>query len=246
MATTALDRPLIHRKLALAIRITALLLFVVLVAILSASYWFYHAATAALPQLDGTITVQGHGLSAPVSVNRDAQGMPHISAANIEDLMFAQGYVTAQDRLWQMDVSRRFGLGELSEIFGPALLQSDRRHRYLQLRATAERGLAALPDRDRQLLDAYTSGVTALTESQRDHLPIEFRILRYTPRPWTPVDSVIVGINISESLSTSYPGEYTREKIEARLTPELAADLYPNSSWRDRPPSSLPREQQFT
>lgn len=246
MATTALGRPPIHRKLALAIRITALLLFVVLVAFFSAGYWFYHAATAALPQVDGTIAVQGQGLSAPVTVNRDAQGMPHISAANIEDLMFAQGYVTAQDRLWQMDVSRRFGLGELSEIFGPGLLQSDRRHRYLQLRAAAERGLTALPDRDRHLLDAYTRGVNALIESQRDRLPIEFRVLRYTPRPWTPVDSVIIGINISESLSTSFPGEHTRERLQAKLGPQLSADLYINSSWRDRPPSSLPRQQQFT
>src|SRR6266404_9090135 len=134
MATTALSRPPIRRKLALVLRITALLLFIVLIAIFSAGYWFYHAATAALPQLDGTIAVQGHGLSAPVTVNRDAQGVPHIAAANIEDLMFAQGYVTAQDRLWQMDVSRRWGAGEVSEVLGERTVLHDREQRILGLR----------------------------------------------------------------------------------------------------------------
>jgi penicillin amidase len=243
MATTALGRLPVSRKLVLISRVLLVLIALVLLVTAAFGIWFYQAASAALPQLDGSISVKA--LSAPVTINRDAQGVPHITAASMEDLMFAQGYVTAQDRLWQMDVSRRFGLGELAEILGPDVLRSDKRHRILQLRFTAERALATLPERDRRLLDAYARGVNALMESQRKHLPIEFRVLRYAPRSWTPVDSIIVGINISESLSTSFPGEYAREKLQSRLAPELAADLYPNSSWRDRPPSALPRDQQF-
>src|SRR3954467_11675327 len=75
-----------------------------------AAWWFHHTAVASLPQLDGTIKVAG--LSAPVQVIRDAHGMPHITAQNLDDLFFTQGFVTAQDRLWQMDINRRFGRGE--------------------------------------------------------------------------------------------------------------------------------------
>src|SRR5437588_12644790 len=99
--------------------LVALLLSVPLLLMMAAAisgYWFYSTARAALPQVDGTIQIAG--LSAAVTVVRDAQGMPHISAANVDDLLFAQGYVTAQDRLWQMDVNRRFGSGELAEILG--------------------------------------------------------------------------------------------------------------------------------
>ena len=216
----------------------------VLIGGLAAGYWFYSAATAALPQLDGS--VQAAGLSTPVSVLRDAQGMPHISAANVDDLLFAQGYVTAQDRLWQMDLNRRFGGGELAEIFGSGVLKVDQRHRMLRIRETAERLVATLSAGDREHLNAYVKGVNALIDHQREHLPIEFRILRYTPAPWTAVDSVIVGINISESLSTSFPTEHAREQISAKLTPDQAADLYPLTSWRDRPPSAVARDQQYT
>ena len=185
------------------------------------------------------------GLSAPVTVLRDAQGVPHITAASIDDMLFAQGYVTAQDRLWQMDINRRFGRGELAEILGPSALKVDERHRTLQVRETAERLVAALSPADRAHLESYVKGVNALMEHQREHLPIEFKLLRYAPQPWTAVDSLVIGINISESLSTTFPTEHAREQIIKRLTPEQAADLYPLTSWRDRPPSGLSREQQF-
>ena len=84
----------------------------------------YFVDRSALPQLDGRLRVKG--LSAPVKVTRDGHGVPAIEAATLEDLFFAQGYVTAQDRLWQMDVMRRFGAGELSEILGAATLRIDR------------------------------------------------------------------------------------------------------------------------
>src|SRR6266567_3379383 len=109
------------------------LLLALLVILASAVAYAYYIARAALPQLDGGLQIAG--LSAPVTVARDSHGVPTIEAASLEDLFFAQGYVTAQDRLWQMDIMRRYGSGELSEILGEDTLKLDREQRILGLRA---------------------------------------------------------------------------------------------------------------
>ena len=107
--------------------------------------------------LDGDLHVAG--LSAPVTVRRDAHGVPHIEAATQDDLFVAQGYVTAQDRLWQMDAFRRNANGELAEILGPALVRHDKTQRNLQFRLTAQRVYANLAAADRARLDDYARGV---------------------------------------------------------------------------------------
>src|SRR5436305_10833673 len=152
------------------VRIAVAILSVLLFCILIAAVWFYWAAHSSLPQLDGTLKVAG--LKAPVKVLRDAQGMPHIRAASMEDAIFAQGYVTAQDRLWQMDITRRFAAGELAEILGSDLVRHDREQRILLLPAVAERAAAALAPDERRLSEAYFSGGNALTESPRDNVRI--------------------------------------------------------------------------
>jgi penicillin G amidase len=232
MATTTLAPVKPHRHIALRIGIALTLL--VFVAVIVLTGWFYRTATASLPQLDGELRVPG--LNASVTVIRDTSGVPHIEAASLEDLFFAQGYITAQDRLWQMDMSRRYGRGELSEIFGQRTLSVDKRHRILQTRQAAERAVAALNPRDKALLDAYVRGVNALVTAQREHLPIEFHVLGYAPRPWTAEDSMMVGVNIAESLSSEFLVEHAREAVTAKLGGELAADLYVSGSWRDRIP----------
>ena len=121
------------------LRIFLWLLAILVLAAAGAVGYTYHIARAALPQLDGNLTVKG--LSAPVKVTRDGHGVPAIEASTLEDLFFAQGYVTAQDRLWQMDVMRRFGSGELSEILGEDTLKIDREQRILGLRAAAKKSL---------------------------------------------------------------------------------------------------------
>src|ERR1700761_4494208 len=93
--------------------------------------------------LDGSVPVAG--LSAPVTITRDAQNVPSIHAANLDDLLFAQGYITASDRLFQMDALRRHGAGTLAEILGPSMIQHDREQRILQLRSAADRAVAVLP-----------------------------------------------------------------------------------------------------
>ncbi len=198
--------------------------------------WLLTIARSALPELDGPLPVSG--VSAPVSVTRDSHGVPAIEAASLDDLFFAQGYVTAQDRMFQMDLMRRAAAGELAEIVGDAALKHDREQRILGIKATAEKGLLAATREDRQQFDAYARGVNAFVESHRDRLPLEFRILGYSPRPWTMQDSLMIGYQLVETLSTKPIAALTREKVLSKLGPELTADLYVNTSWRDHPPTA--------
>jgi penicillin G amidase len=221
------------------LRAIGLLLLLGVLAAAGLAYWAYSIARAAVPQLDGTVSVRG--LAAPVTVTRDGHGVPTIEAASLEDLFFAQGYVHAQDRLWQMDVIRRYAGGEISEILGAEFLKHDREQRILGLRATARYTAGRLATRDRFYFEAYARGVNAFIESHQDKLPVEFRILRYSPQPWTVEDCMLMGARLVQDLNHySYGRAVQREKILAKLGPELTADLYVNSSWRDRPPSAKP------
>ena len=255
MATT-IATPAARRSAGrIILRIASGIILLLLIALAVVVIWFYRATHASLAQLDGVIRTSG--LQAPVSVLRDAHGVPHITANGLEDLFFAQGYVTAQDRLWQMDMTRRAAAGEIAEILpassapsprvsrstavvrqSPGWVQYDKQQRILRLRAVADRVAAQLPDRDRKFFAAYAAGVNAYINDHRGNLPIEFRILGYSPRAWTVSDSVLVGIAMSQLLNPQYETEYWREKISEHLPPDLMADLYPASSRRDHPPFS--------
>lgn len=199
---------------------------------------------AALPSneglLDGTVAVTG--LSASVTITRDAQAVPSIHAATLDDLLFAQGYITASDRLFQMDALRRHGAGTLAEILGPSLVQHDREQRILQLRAAADRAAAALPPDQLHQLQAYARGVNAFItahsgSSGPNTLPIEFHILRYTPALWQPRDSLLVAIVMAQDLATDFPTKLNREAFATYFPANLLTDLYPIGSWRDHPPT---------
>lgn len=225
-------RPSTRRRIALS-------LFGILVLLLAgAAAYAYWVAHAALPQLDGSLKVRG--LSAPVKVIRDSHGVPAIEAATLEDLFLAQGYVTAQDRLWQMDVMRRFASGELSEILGEPTLKLDREQRILGLRAAARKSLQTANPRDRSYLDAYARGVNAFIADRAGGLPLEFHILKYRPKPWQAEDSIVIANQMVKDLNFYTVGDiFAREKILARLGPELTSDLYVNRSWHDRPPTVM-------
>jgi penicillin G amidase len=200
--------------------------------------WMQRALRESLPAVDGRLVVPG--LSTPVTVLRDEHGVPHLRAGSMDDLVFAQGYVTAQDRLWQMDALRRHAAGELAEILGKSMIAHDRAQRYLQIRAAADRALAVLPADERHWLDGYANGVNAAVaamEGPGGHLPLEFRLLRYEPKPWTARDSLLVGLAMVQDLSTSFPEKLDREALTVKLAPEMVADLYPVGSWRDHPPT---------
>ena len=243
MSTQTIATPRLRarrKKLALAVAITVGLLFLLP---LGVGGWFYFEARSVLPQLDGSIRVSG--ASAPVIVLRDAHGVPHIRASNMADLAFAQGYVTAQDRLWQMDVTRRYAAGEMAEIFGPEWVKHDRAQRILSLQQVAIKSAAQLDPESRKLFGHYSAGINEFIETHRDHLPLEFRILRYQPRPWTLEDAFLIGANMAEFLNhDEFDQKLAREKITAKIGSDLAADLFPNKSWHDRPPESQARVQQ--
>ena len=149
---------------------------------------------------------------------RDGHGVPTIDAANLDDLFFAQGYVTAQDRLWQMDMMRRFAAGEISEILGDEFLKHDREQRILGLRVAAQKALEVSSAQNRSHFEAYARGVNAYIESHRDRLPIEFRILRYSPRPWAPEDSTLIAAQMVKDLN-HYP---YRDALEREKNPGQA------------------------
>jgi penicillin G amidase len=223
-----------------ALRILYYAACLLLLALIAAVWWLYWIARSPLPQLDGSVTVPR--ISSQIRVVRDEQGVPTIEAATLEDLFFAQGYVTAQDRLWQMDMMRRAAAGELSEVIGDATVKMDREERILGLRLAAEAAEKNIPVRERPFFDAYARGVNTFLESHRDRLSLEFRLLKYTPRPWRVTDCLLVGARMVQDLNHySNPPPLTREKILAKLGPELTADLYVNSSWRDRPPTEVRR-----
>ena len=224
-----------HSRGRLALKITLAIIAVLLLVPVCVCAWFYITAHRALPQLDGSVQVAG--LTAPVTVIRDQHGVPHITAASMQDLLFAQGYVTAQDRLWEMDMTRRYGNGELAEILGAEYVKSDRTQRIIGLHEVARRAAAEMSPDERTLAEAYAKGVNAFIESTRGHLPMEFRVLRYEPRPWTVEDSLVCGATFSEMLNLDYAyGLLRRERVEAKVPPEIATDLFPTSSWRDHPP----------
>jgi penicillin amidase len=175
-----------------------------------------------------TITLAS--LRAPVRVTRDERGIPHIEAANDEDLYFAQGYVTAQDRLWQMDLLRRTARGELAEIFGRVVLDQDKLHRTYGFARIAEGLEAKSSTQERAVLEAYARGVNAYMDSlDAKSLPREFQILGYKPRAWRPADSIVIGKNFAEALSTSYAVDLGRAAL-SELSPERRAELLPDSS----------------
>jgi len=220
---------------------SCVILFVLLLfAPLAAVLWLHSAAKAALPQLDGDVHLAG--LSAPVTVRRDAHGVPHIDAASLDDLLVAQGFITAQDRLWQMDGARRSANGELAEVMGPSLVWHDKAQRVLQIRLTAQRFYSNLSADDRRRLDDYARGVNLFIAQceQSNSLPVEFRLLHYRPQPWTGVDSISVGLSMVQTLDTHFATKLSRGRVSARLNnPALEADLYPIGSWRDRPPTGI-------
>jgi len=200
--------------------------------------WLRAATVAALPLLDGSVHLAG--LSAPVTVRRDGHGVPHIEAASEIDLFTAQGYVTAQDRLWQMDAYRRNANGELAEVLGPSMVAHDRAQRVLQFRNTARRVYANLSAEDRARFEAYARGVNLFIAQHADSLPAEFGLLHYKPQPWSGVDSVSIGLTMAETLDTHWDVKLGRERVAARLNdPKLEAELYPVGSWRDHPPTGV-------
>jgi penicillin amidase len=175
--------------------------------------------------LDGVVTLPG--VKMDVEIVRDRAGVPHIYAANSHDLYYAFGYAHAQDRLWHMEFNRRIALGRLSEVFGETTLVFDRFMRRLGFAHVATAELIPMEPEERAVLEAYAAGVNGFLEAHRHRLPLEFRILRFRPRPWEPLDSLATGKMVSWLLSANWDSEWFRAKLVEQLGPEAAAALEP-------------------
>lgn len=190
-----------------------------------------------LAQTSGNLRLPG--LRVPVEVIRDHWGVPHIYAQNSHDLMFAQGFVHAQDRLWQMDFQRRLASGRLAEILGQAALPVDRWLRTIGLRRMAERDATLLNGDIGDDIRDYAAGINAFIAQGK--LPLEFTLLRYHPEPWVPADTLAWVKLVAWNLSVNWESEILRAQLIARLGPELAAELEPDnaSEWSCIVPSGL-------
>ncbi|HEX6279211.1 MAG TPA: penicillin acylase family protein, partial [Pyrinomonadaceae bacterium] len=165
-------------------------------------------------------------LKAEVTVHRDKYSRPYIKAANDSDLYFVQGYVTASDRLWQMDLMRRVARGRTAELFGSRTLEEDKRWRRLGFAKVVEDSIQHLSPELRSALDSYAAGVNAYIASlDKASLPVEFKILQYEPEKWTPQDSLIIGKILADSLSTTWRTDLLKASLLASLPKDKFEEL---------------------
>jgi penicillin amidase len=199
-----------------------------------AYYWLLRRP---LPQTKGGLRFKG--LKAPVEILRDQWAVPHIYAQNVQDLAFAQGFVHAQERLFQMDFNRRLVAGRLSEVLGSVSVPLDRWMRILGMRRAAEAESGLLDDESRSVAEAYAAGVNA--RIGRGRLPVEFNLLRYKPEPWVVTDSLSWYKMMAWTLSVNWETELMRARLIAALGAEMAAELEPEyfEDWAQVVPPGL-------
>ncbi|MBN9388998.1 MAG: penicillin acylase family protein [Chloroflexi bacterium] len=205
----------------------------VLLIFLAATSIFFWLVLRPLPQTSGSVTIPG--LANQVEVRRDEWGVAHIKASNTSDLYLAQGYVTAQDRLWQMDFYRRIGAGRLSEVLGSGAIDQDRFLRTLGLRQAALTEVNSLSPDDATILDSYARGVNAFIDTHKDNLPLEFTLLGYKPEPWSSVDTISWGkvMAYNQAINLSY--EILRANLVDKFGTDQAHFLMPLSTLENTP-----------
>jgi len=178
-----------------------------------------------LPKIKGRLWADN--LHKSVSVIRDIWGCPHITARNEHDIWFAQGFCHAQDRLWQMERTRRFARGTLSEILGEPLIRVDRYYRRLGIRRVAERDFPQLNQVAQDILQAFSDGVNAAVAPMRQ-LPPEFVVLDLEPESWSPADSIALWKVIFLTQTSDFNMKLLRASIARELGPEAAVLLEPD------------------
>jgi penicillin amidase len=207
--------------------LVTLTLLVCLTIVLVSAGMFYIGQI--LPQTTGSLTVKG--LQQRVYVARDPAGVPHITAQTTHDVFFAQGFVTAQDRLFQMEFNRRVAGGRLASMFGAgtnnSLVDTDEFLRTLGFYQSAQVEFDHLDPNLRADLQAYADGVNAFISSHQNTLPLEFTILGIHPTAWSPLDSLAYGRVVSLSLDNSWYIKYTRALIIAKAGQGVASALFP-------------------
>jgi penicillin amidase len=204
-------------------------IFAILVILTATSAWW--CIYRPLPQFDGSASLPG--LQRDVTVERDHWGVPQIRAASVEDLAEAQGYVMAQDRLWQMDLLRRVARGQLSEILGPRTLLIDKEFRTNGFGRAAERDATLLDPESRKVMEAYARGVNQFIQQHKTNLPIEFSLLRYEPSLWQPSDTLVITAYMYRTLTNTWERELNRAKVAERAGADRAKDLFSEEAAMD-------------
>lgn len=205
------------------VRVANLSMAVLALLVAVAVYWY---AIRPLPKTSGEVTAP---IGGPATIKRDARGIPHIEASSWQDAIFLQAYVTAQDRLWQMDGLRRYSAGELAEIFGASLLPADERSRRMRIRAIAEADVRRLNPAERGVLVEYARGVNYFIDTHRGDYSLEFSLPghAYDPRPWSVTDSVLVGLAMFRDLTDSSKFEFAKGKLLGIADPAKVKTLFP-------------------
>jgi penicillin amidase len=198
--------------------------------------WALYYALFRRPLASTSGVIELDGLHCDADVFRDRWGVPHICAEDTHDLFFAQGFVHAQDRFFQMEFWRRTGAGRLAEVLGPPAVEVDRWMRILGLRRVAEKEVALLDAEIRELLQAYANGVNAFID--RGKLPLEFTLLRYAPERWQIADSLTWVKMMDWTLAVNWEAELLRAQLMAKLGPELTASL--DAPYPQQHPTTLP------
>lgn len=210
-----------HRFVRTAWRTLAVLTALLALGIAGGWYWL----RGSLPPLAGELSLPG--LQAPVSIVRDAAAVPHIRAQNVHDAWFALGVVHAQDRLWQMEMSRRIAGGRIAEALGATALDTDRLLRTMGLRRVAERNYRNLDAESRAVLDAYAAGVNAWIAAHGGPLPPEFLLTGVRPEAWQPADSLSWLKVMALDLGSNWSGELTRLRLARQLPTARIQDFLP-------------------
>ncbi|MFN3329682.1 MAG: penicillin acylase family protein, partial [Pyrinomonadaceae bacterium] len=182
--------------------------------------------TVCFSQEEQTTELTIEGLKEKVTIRRDGRWIPYIEASNEDDLYFAQGYVMASDRLWQMDLLRRVARGETAEIFGQATLEQDKYWRRFGFVKVVEKSYEILDPMLKRALENYSRGVNAYIQSlDEKSLPLEFKLLQYKPREWKPTDTMLIGKILAEALSTTWKLDLLHANLQKSLPKEKFADV---------------------
>ena len=198
------------------------------------AFGHYNRRVLKSSQFDGELRITG--LKESVTIIRDKWHVPHIYAENNQDMFFCQGYVHAQDRIWQMEINRRIGQGTLAEVFGKDALNTDRLTRTLGFNRLAEADLKLMNPEYREFIAAYSNGINAWQDKNK--LPIEFALTRITPEPWSILDILAWGRVMTWTLSHGWSGALTRQEIINKVGDDMAKELgicFPNGT-----PSEIP------
>ncbi|MFK7903727.1 MAG: penicillin acylase family protein [Chitinophagales bacterium] len=177
----------------------------------------------ALPQTSGSFQLKG--LHDSINIYRDHWGVPHIYANNLHDLLFAQGFVHAQDRFWQMELSRRTATGTLCEAFGKDALNLDITARTLGFQRLGKKDIPLLTPQALELMEAHIAGINAYLKKYKDQLPIEFTLTQVTPKKWTLEDSMAYSRLMSWQMSHAWHSSWVRQEVVNKIGLEKAADL---------------------